>query len=285
MPDYGHEILFGAGLDSRVSEAASVVELAVLADRAGLDLVAFMDHPYQPAYLETWTLLSFVAAQTSSIRIAASVHPAPMRPPALLARSAATLDLLSGGRFELGLGAGHYFDAIAAMGARRYSAGEAVDALDEAIQVIRELWDVDARGPARVEGRHHQVTGAKRGPRPTHDIEIWIGAYRPRMLRLTGRSADGWWPSLPAMDSGDLARGNAVIDEAAAEAGRSPRGIRRLLNPGVDLPAEQLAELALEHGVSVFTMELDDAPAIHRVADEIAPAVRGLVAKERARRC
>ena len=283
MPDYGHDLLFGAGLDSPVQRAADVVELAELADRAGLDLVAFMDHPYQPAFLETWTLLSYVAARTTRVRMAASVHPVPMRPPAMLARSAASLDLLSGGRFELGLGAGHFFDAIEAMGGPRRSPGAAVDALDEAIQIVREIWDTGTRGGVNFRGEYYQLNGAKRGPRPAHDIGVWIGAYKPRMLRLTGRVADGWLPSLPAMQPGDLERGNTIIDEAAVEAGRSPRDIRRMLNPGVDLTAEQVAEFALRDGISTFNFEIDGPETIRRLAGEIAPAARELVAKERSR--
>jgi alkanesulfonate monooxygenase SsuD/methylene tetrahydromethanopterin reductase-like flavin-dependent oxidoreductase (luciferase family) len=284
MPDYGHDLLFGAGLDSSVHRTSEAVALAELADRAGLDLVLFMDHPYQPAYLETWTLLSYVAARTNSVRLAASVHPVPMRPPAMLARSAASLDLLSGGRFELGLGAGHFFDAIAAMGGPHRSPGAAVAALEEAIRIIRELWDTDTRGGVHIQGQHYRLTGAKRGPRPAHDIGIWIGGYKPRMLRLTGRVADGWLPSLPNMQPGDLAHGNAIIDEAAIEAGRSPRDVRRMLNPGVELSAEQVAEFTLRDGISTFNFEINGPESIHRLAHEIAPAARDLVAEGRRRR-
>lgn len=82
------------------------VALARLSERAGLDLVTFQDHPYQPAFLDAWTLLSYVAASTERIKISGNVINLPLRPPVLLARQAASLDLLSGGRFELGLGAG-----------------------------------------------------------------------------------------------------------------------------------------------------------------------------------
>ena len=82
------------------------VELAVVADRAGLDLVTFQDHPYQPGFLDTWTLLTYVAARTSRVRLSHNVLNLPLRPPVMLARAAASVDLLSGGRFELGIGAG-----------------------------------------------------------------------------------------------------------------------------------------------------------------------------------
>src|SRR5690606_7980423 len=119
----------------------------------------------------------------------------PLRPPAVLARAAASLDLLSGGRVELGLGAGAFWDAIVAMGGRRLEPGQAVRGLEEAITIIRGIWDRGETSLLRVDGEVHRVIGPKRGPVPAHRIAIWVGAYRPRMLRLTGRLADGWLPS------------------------------------------------------------------------------------------
>ncbi|MEO3791684.1 LLM class flavin-dependent oxidoreductase [Nonomuraea sp. B10E15] len=283
MPDYGHDLLFSANIVPHAQHADTVVATAQLAERAGLDLVTFQDHPYQPALLDTWTLLSYVAAATGTIRLAGNVHPLPLRPPAMLAQAAASLDLLSHGRFELALGTGGYWDAIASMGTPRLAPGQAVDALEEGIRIVRAAWDTDAPGRIRFDGRYHQVEGLRRGPRPAHDIGIWLGAYKPRMLRLTGRLADGWLPSLPHLQTtGKLGEGNAVIDEAAEEAGRSPRDIRRLLNLGEELPPAQLAELALTHGISVFTLLAGDPRRIERFAAETAPAVRELVAAERA---
>ena len=208
------------------------------ADRAGLDLVTFQDHPYQSAFLDTWTLLGYVAASTSRARPAGDVHPPALRPPAVLAQAAASLDILSGGRLEPALGAGAFWDAIAAMGGPRRSPGEAVEALDEAIRIIRASWDTRAPGDIRVKGRHY-LDGLGRGPRPAHDIGIRIGAYKPRMLRLVGRAADGWLPSPPSLGGpGRIAGCDAVIDQAAEEAGRSPRSIRRLLDLGRPMPAE-----------------------------------------------
>src|SRR5690606_15452840 len=128
--------------------------------------------------------------------------------------------------------------------------GQAVTALEEAIDVIRALWDTGERRGAFTGGTYHRVDGTKRGPRPAHDMPIWIGAYKPRMLSLTGRKGDGWLPSLGYMKPGDLARGNTAIDEAAAGEGRDPREIRRLLNVGrladdVASLTERIAALAL----------------------------------------
>jgi alkanesulfonate monooxygenase SsuD/methylene tetrahydromethanopterin reductase-like flavin-dependent oxidoreductase (luciferase family) len=296
MADYGHPLLFGSFLSPAADDPERTVGLAVLSEQVGLDLVTFQDHPYQPRFLDTWTLLSYVAARTRTVALAPNVANLPLRPPALLARSVAALDLLSGGRVELGLGAGAFWDAIAAMGGRRLTAGQGVRALEEAVEVMRQVWDTGTRGGVRVEGEFHRVVGAKRGPAPAHDVGIWLGAYKPRMLGLVGRAADGWLPSLGHLQPGDLAAGNARIDEAAGDAGRSPRAVRRLLNVGgrfaaagrgpLDGPpaqwAQELAELALADGISTFILASDEPDDLRRFAREVAPAVRELVDAERA---
>jgi alkanesulfonate monooxygenase SsuD/methylene tetrahydromethanopterin reductase-like flavin-dependent oxidoreductase (luciferase family) len=300
MTDYGHDLLFGTFITPLAQPAMHAVELAMVADRAGLDLATFQDHPYQPTFHDTWTLLAYAASRTERIHVSANVLNLPLRQPAVLARSAASLDLLSGGRFELGIGAGAFWDAIAAMGGRRLTPGQSIAALEEAITIIRELWAADQRGGVRVNGTYYQAMGAKRGPKPAHDIGIWVGAYKPRILKLTGRVADGWLPSLGYLPGGpaDLAEMNKHIDEGAEAAGRAPSAVRRLLNisgqfartgrSALNGPpqewAEALAGITLEFGVSGFILAADDAPSIERFAAEVAPATRELVAAERARR-
>lgn len=298
MTDYGHDLLFGTFITPTAQPAMHAVELAVVADRAGLDLATFQDHPYQPALLDTWTLLSYVASRTEQIHVSGNVLNLPLRQPAVLARSAASLDLLSGGRFELGIGAGGFWDAIEAMGGRRLAPGQSIEALEEAIGIIRGIWDTDERGGVRLKGEYYQVNGTKRGPAPAHDIGIWVGAYKPRILKLTGRVADGWLPSLPYLPGGlaDLEEMNKHIDEGAASVGRDPSAVRRFLNISgqftessgsllVGPPrqwAEELAGIMLEYGVTGFIMMADDAPSIELFAAEVAPATRELVAAERA---
>jgi alkanesulfonate monooxygenase SsuD/methylene tetrahydromethanopterin reductase-like flavin-dependent oxidoreductase (luciferase family) len=296
MADYGHQLEFGVFTTPTSEQPGAVVQLAELADRVGLDLVSFQDHPYQARFLDTWTLLSYLAARTSRVKLAPNVLNLPLRQPAVLARAAASLDLLSGGRVELGLGAGAFWDAIEAMGGGRLTPGQSVEALEEAIEVMRALWDVEQRGGARYEGSHYRLAGAKRGPAPLHPIEIWIGAYKPRMLRLTGRLGDGWLPSVPYLEPEQIAAGNAAIDAAAVEAGRDPAAVRRLLNVSgsfadgaagpldgpVERSVEELARLAVEDGFSSFIAMADDAATIEVFATEVAPAVRELVAAERA---
>src|SRR5262249_21944226 len=164
--------------------------------------------------------------RTERIRVSANVLNLPLRPPAVLARAAASLDLLSKGRFELGLGAGAFWDAIEGMGGRRLTPGQGVEALSEAIEILRGVWDGSAEGPLRLRGEHYPVPGMRRGPAPAHDISIWLGSYKPRMLALTGAKADGWLPTQEYIQSPDRATANRMIDDAAAEAGRDPRQIR-----------------------------------------------------------
>ena len=286
--DYGHDLLFGVFITPTNDVAGDPIGLSVLAEQAGLDLATFQDHPYQPTFYDTWTLMSYVAARTERIRLSANVLNLPLRPPVGIARSAASLDRLTGGRIELGLGAGAFWEAIEASGGRRLTARQAVDALAEAIAIIREVWAVERPGGVRVDGEYYFASGAKRGPAPAHDIAIWLGAYKPLMLGLTGRSADGWLPSVGYLPGGvaDLADMNARIDDSALAAGREPTAIRRLLNISEQRPsssqwAQELADIALRYGTSAFILGTDDPILIERFAAEVAPAVRELVAAER----
>lgn len=296
MADYGKELAFGSFITPANHDPDGVVELARISEQVGLDLVTFQDHPYQPSFLDTWTLLSYVAARTQRVRLAPNVLNLPLRNPAIVARSAASLDRLSGGRVELGLGAGAFWDAMVAMGAQRLTPGQSVDALIEAIEIIRSLWDTGDPSRVEREGEHYCVSGAKRGPAPAHDIEIWLGAYQPRMLRTIGKYADGWLPSLGYMkDVSQLAEANERIDEAARAAGREPGAIRRLLNISgrfeqsgdgllrgpAEHWAEQLVDIALMFGTSTFIIGTDDARDLAIFGEEVAPAVRELVAAER----
>jgi alkanesulfonate monooxygenase SsuD/methylene tetrahydromethanopterin reductase-like flavin-dependent oxidoreductase (luciferase family) len=300
MTDYGHDLLFGSFITPGNAAPDNVVALAQLSEAAGLDLVTFQDHPYQSAFLDTWTLMSFVAARTERVHIAGNVLNLPLRQPAVLARAAASLDLLSGGRVELGLGAGGFWDPIVAMGGERLSPGESLTALREAIDVIRGIWDKGNPERLVVDGMHHRVNGAKRGPVPAHDVAIWVGGLKPRMLRLIGEKADGWLPSLAYLKGMDqIDESNSRIDEAASAAGRDPKDVRRLVNIGGQFTAqpserllvgppsqwtEQLATLALEHGLSGFVVVGDDPNQLALFGQEVAPATRELVAAERTRR-
>jgi alkanesulfonate monooxygenase SsuD/methylene tetrahydromethanopterin reductase-like flavin-dependent oxidoreductase (luciferase family) len=214
-----------------------------------------------------------------------------------MARSAASLDRLSGGRVELGMGAGAFWDAIVAMGGRKLTPGNSIEALEEAIQIIREIWATDKPGGVRFDGTYYQVKGTKRGPSPAHPIQILVGAYKPRILRMTGRVADGWLPGLGYLPDGpaSLKDMNRHIDEGAASAGRDPSAIRRFLNISGRFAqmgrsflygppkqwAEDLAGLTVNYGITGFILASDDRTAIELFASEVAPATRELVAAER----
>jgi alkanesulfonate monooxygenase SsuD/methylene tetrahydromethanopterin reductase-like flavin-dependent oxidoreductase (luciferase family) len=117
---------------------------------------------------------------------------------------------------------------IANFGGPSRTRGESVEALDEAIDVIRLLWS--EQRSVSFEGKYYRLNDARPGPRPAHPIGIWVGAFKPRMLRLVGRKADGWLPSLGVLTREELRAGNEQIDAAAERAGRDPRSIRRLIN-------------------------------------------------------
>ncbi len=282
MTKYGHPLEFGTFITPLNADPAATVGLAVLSEELGFDLVTFQDHPYQPRFLDTWSLMSWVLASTSRIRVAPNVLNLPLRPPAVVARAAASLDQLSGGRFELALGAGAFWDAIVAMGGTRLSPGEAFQAFAEALDVIHGIWDVDGTGPLRVAGEFHHLEGAKRGPRPVHDMPIWVGASGPKMLDLIGRKADGWLPSLDWLEPDAIVRSNAIIDRAALDAGRTPADIRRLVNVPASIPVDDLTLLASEHGFATFIAASDDPAELRRFATETAPKVREAVAGARA---
>lgn len=292
MTDYGHDLLFGAVLVPSSGQPHDAVASARSAERAGLDLVSVPDHPYRPEFLDAWTVLASMAAVTSRVRVFPNVANLPLRPPAALARAAASLDLLSGGRVELGLGAGAYWDDIAAEGGPRRTPGEALAATREAVGVLRALWS--GRGRVRSDGKHYALDGAAAGPAPAHAISVWIGAVGPRMLRLTGELADGWLPSVPHVPPARLAAGQRLVDEGAAAAGREPSAVRRLYNlsPGAaggfprggprDWP-EQLAALTVDVGTSAYLLPAHHPELLRVFGEEVAPATRALVAAARER--
>jgi alkanesulfonate monooxygenase SsuD/methylene tetrahydromethanopterin reductase-like flavin-dependent oxidoreductase (luciferase family) len=303
VPDAGRPLELGYFLVPDAADPPGLLAQARLAERAGFDLVGIQDHPYQRRYLDTFTLLAALAAATERIGLFPDVANLPLRHPAMLAKTAASLDLLSGGRFELGLGAGGFWDAVAAMDGPRRSPGEAVEALEEAIVLLRLLWGQGPGGEqrsARFEGRHYRVVGLRPGPAPAHPIGIWVGGYRPRMLELVGRLADGWLPSSPYAPPERLAGMQARIDDAATAAGRDPAAIRRLYNISgritrdsagfLEGPAgqwvEQLLPLAVETGVDTFVLWPAESPTeqLQTFAAEVAPPLREAVAAVRAAR-
>ena len=284
---------FGISIVPTASDFGSIVEQVRAAEDGGLELVGIQDHPYQRRFLDTYALLANLIARTERVRFFPDVTSLAMRDPPMIAKAAASLDVMSGGRFELGLGAGNFWDAVEGMGRPRRTNREAFAALEEAIAIIRAALDVGpekrvVRGP----GPFFPVPGYPAGPPPAHRVGIWLGVYRSRGLRLVAQQADGWIPSLGYVGLDDLKRASATIDAEARAAGRDPDDITRLLNIGgligdversdvplagpVDHWVETLARWATELGTDSFVIYPADGSAdqVRRFAAEVAPAVR-----------
>jgi alkanesulfonate monooxygenase SsuD/methylene tetrahydromethanopterin reductase-like flavin-dependent oxidoreductase (luciferase family) len=210
----------------------------------------------------------------------------------MLAKAAVSLDVMSGGRFELGLGAGAFWEAVRGMGGPVREFGERGRALEEAIRLIRAALDVGAdRALVRGEGPYYPVPGYPAGPPPAHRVEIWIGAMAPRAMDLIGRLADGWVPGDGTSKVAEFPELIARIEAAAADAGRDPASIRRILNVHgtiADGPAgrdplhgpvagwvDTLAGWATDLGIDSFVLWPDQGvQQVERFAHEVVPAVR-----------
>ncbi len=286
---YGRPLSFGlfpvpnaAALDLLRSQARR-------ADELGLDLIGIQDHPYQRRYLDTWALIGDLLAHTVRVRFFPDVANLPLRGPAMIAKHAASLDVLSGGRFELGLGAGAFWEGVGAMGGPVRSPREALESLEDAIEICRLFWSGESS--IRFDGDHYRVKGLKPGPPPAHPIEIWLGISKPRSLALTGRLADGWVASSGWAKPHLVPEMMRRIDEAATAAGREPSAVRRLLNVSGRIldgrveeplhgPAEHwietLTSFAQELGFDTFLFwpQEDPEAQLERFASEVVPALR-----------
>jgi alkanesulfonate monooxygenase SsuD/methylene tetrahydromethanopterin reductase-like flavin-dependent oxidoreductase (luciferase family) len=300
MPDYGHDLEFGYFQMPDHGDVQGTLGLSRLLDELGYDLIGIQDHPYHRDHFDALALIATILAQTERVRVFPDVANLALRPPSVLAKTAASLDQLSGGRFELGLGSGGFQDAIHAFGGPRRTPAEAAESLIEAVEIIRLLWS-GQRG-ARFEGEHYHLAGAQPGPLPAHDMSIWLGVGGPRMLRLIGRAADGWIPSMAYFPPAATRKTNTIFDEAARAAGRDPAEVVRLYNVSgvfaqeatpftenskqISGPpehwAEVLANLTLDQGFSKYILWTPPEPeALRLFIQEVAPAVRERVAAAR----
>jgi alkanesulfonate monooxygenase SsuD/methylene tetrahydromethanopterin reductase-like flavin-dependent oxidoreductase (luciferase family) len=285
------ELIFGVGIPASAAPGDDPAGFAQEAERLGYDFVSASDHPCgsNPSY-ETPTMLTWVAARTSRIKVASKVLAVPFRRPAMVAKLAASLDRLSGGRLILGLGGGSSDEEIAALGGPALSPAEKTDGLAEAIQVIRGAW---THSGYTQRGRHHSVRGLEMEPKPTHSIPIWLGTFGPRALAVTGRLADGWVPSLGYMPVEEIPGMRRRIDVAAEAAGRRPEEIRSILNLGIRIDpharpqpdaiagsasqvVSQLRNL-LGLGISGFNFLIagpGEIATMQRIAEEVLPVLR-----------
>jgi alkanesulfonate monooxygenase SsuD/methylene tetrahydromethanopterin reductase-like flavin-dependent oxidoreductase (luciferase family) len=298
------EVVFGFGAHTGVDGVPELLRMAEQADRDGLDVFSVSDHPYIGGRLDAYAAVGFILGRTQHISGFANVTNLPTRPAPMLARMVTSLSAMSGGRIVLGMGAGGLWDRISDMGVPRLSPGEAVNAFEEAIVLVKLL--SGGGPPVTYRGRYYQVDQIE--PAPVAAPPVWTGSVGPKSLAATGRVADGWIPGHAADWRSERYRvSRPVIDEAAAAVGRDPREIRTVFNfPGRitdrPLPAtrdrdgrwiggsagqwvEELTEAVLEYGASGFTLfsaghGAPDLVFLGRWAREIVPAVREAIAKE-----
>ena len=284
-------VKFGLNVDPNTGGLPIAERIAAIADEGGLELVGIQDHPYNADFVDTFTMITWLAARTRNVHFFPNVANLPLRPPVMLAKQAATIDTLSGGRLELGLGAGAFADGIAGMGGPRRSPGQARGALSEAIDIIRASW---AGEPYGYQGEYYEAPHVRPGPRPAHDIGLWLGVVGPRAARLVGAKADGWSVSAPYVPPGRLPELNEIITNAAREAGRDPGAITRLYNvmglitpedrDAFHGPAERWAETLTaavtqsQMNAFVFWPSGDRERQSRLFAEQVVPAVREALA-------
>ncbi|WP_265446479.1 LLM class flavin-dependent oxidoreductase [Flexivirga meconopsidis] len=296
--------LFSFPANIQVGQDAARTELVRTAEASGFDLFSLQDHPYNAGLIEAYAGTAFLLGATTTIGGYVGVTNLPLRPAPMLARTAAALTAQSDGRFALGLGSGGFWQHIPRMGVQQLTPKQAVDAFEEAIEVVRGL----TGGPAAAmdfTGKHYRVGHLAPATVPTPPI--WTGAGGPRTLAITGRLTDGWIPQQGADWLTSAYRdGRAHIDDAARAAGRDPADIITIFNFGGaltdrDLPStrsddgrwvggsarqwvEALTSAVLEHGAGGFNTGITDASGalgtdlIRRFGAEVIAPVRVAVA-------
>ncbi len=279
------------GVNVSTSVTADPVADARHAELAGFDFVSASDHPSgtHPTY-ETWTMLTWIAAATSRIKLASRVLGLPNRHPSITAKMAETLDRLSGGRLILGLGGGAVDAEIRAFGLRTPSPSEKVEGLEEAVRIIKGLW---TEPRFSFEGRHYRTESADIEPKPEHQIPIWLGTFGREALAVTGRVADGWIPTLELAPPERVPAMRDRILTAARDTGRDPSELTLVYNmemrimekadPNPHLvsgPPEVIAERLRTFADLGFTamnfipVGPDKTEQVERIGREVLPAVR-----------
>ncbi|MFF0223469.1 LLM class flavin-dependent oxidoreductase [Streptomyces sp. NPDC004629] len=290
MTDYGRPLSFGLSLDPTAGSLERTRRLTRLAEDGGLDHLAVQDHPYQPAHLDTWTLISSLSADTQRISFLTDVADLQLRPPTMLAKAAASLSVLTDGRIQLGVGGGAFTEAIASMGGTPRRGEQMVAFTEESLGLMRQAL---AGATVRLHSPHHSVAGYHAGPVPPRPVELWLGAQKRKMLAVTGRSADGWISPLNIyVPPHEVPARQQIIDEAATAAGRTPQSVRRVYNVlgvigaggqddhglvgDVRRWVDTLTEWAVVLGFDTFVFwpVVDPEHQVAIFATEVAPAVR-----------
>jgi alkanesulfonate monooxygenase SsuD/methylene tetrahydromethanopterin reductase-like flavin-dependent oxidoreductase (luciferase family) len=203
--------------------------------------------------LEGFTALSYLAALHPGLKFGHSVLCQSFRNPALAAKMGATLQFMSGGRFIFGIGAGWYEEEYRAYGYDFPRDGVRVEQLEEALQIIKSMWTEEK---ASFEGRHYRVIEARCEPRPDPAPVLMVGAFKPKMLRLTAKHAD-WWN----VSSTSIGRYRPMVEEferACAEVGRDPSTVRRSWIGGCACAPRQQEAEAFTDGLYSADAEEDD---------------------------
>ncbi len=288
---------FGVNIHIGIQPGVDPVTEALHAEQLGFDVVTLHGdvlHGNNPSF-ELWTLLCWVAAHTTSIRVAPVVLALPHRHPAVQAKMAETLDRLSGGRLILVLGAGGPMNepAYRALGRASRSPREKVQALEEAVDLLRGLWSASGFS---YPGQHFRTEGATIEPKPGHAVPIWLGVFGDQMLDLVGRKADGWLPTYQFLEPEQAYRKLEHIRRVAEQAGRNPDGITFGYNVPIQVSegavtnrwriagstrkvAGQLATIA-RHGFTFLNVWPVGEATMQRerLARDVLPAVRDLLA-------
>jgi F420-dependent oxidoreductase-like protein len=255
-----------------------------IADEAGFDHCWCMDHfatlggRDDGPIFEAWTLLAAMAVATSRTRIGCAVTGNTYRHPAVLAKAAVTVDHLSGGRLEFGIGAGWAENEHTMLGLPFGTAGDRADWLEEACQVIRSLWTQER---ASFTGQHYQLTRAVAEPKPVQQPHppIWVGgAGRQRTLRTAARHASVW--NAPGGSPEEVTELSGVLDRHCAEVGRDPGEIRRSVQVRMPATPDELLALAAAYaavGVNdlLLILHATDPAAQAGQAGELLPRLRG----------
>jgi F420-dependent oxidoreductase-like protein len=261
-----------------------------LFEALGFDSVWDCDHFVQPSrptgpYFEAWTLLAALAAQTQRIRLGVLVSSNTFRHPALLAKQAMTVDHISNGRLDLGLGAGWYAPEHGMFGLDFPAAAELVARFSESVEIVDALLRHDT---TTYNGRFYQLQGATMRPAAVQKPRppLMLGAHRPKMLRIVAAYADAW-NSFGTVD--EMRQRNQQLDEACAAIGRDPRSIvRSLYGWAAMMPADPWASVdAFEEmvgryahaGVNEFLIDQprpEQQAVLERVASDVLPKLRGV---------
>jgi len=258
-------------------------------EELGFDSLWDCDHFQQPSrpngpYYEGWTLLAALAALTSRIRIGVLVSCNTFRHPALLAKEAVTVDHISNGRLEIGLGAGWFVPEHEAFGIDFPLPAELVGRFREAVEIVDLLMRQEI---TTYQGTYYQLTNAPFRPGPVQQPRppLTLGAHGPKMLRIVAQYADRW-NSHGSVD--EMARRNRILDDHCAEIGRDPDSIIRSLYGWASLmPADPWASPDAfaevigryhEVGINDFIIdapEPDRFSVLERVATDVIPKLRG----------